>query len=412
MRFPDWRLAGRAIVLAGALATTPAVWAQQAAPANPPHDDGRAQYPAGLANSFFSINVGYIGYNFSDAQLEPGYAAGSIVVPHAAARAVLFGHNFTPHLAVQGSYLRPVQYVKYRNLNGSTASGSVWMHFGTVTVQARAPIASRLALYAEGGLAITNRDSLKIGEAIAMTEARFASPIVGGGLEYRLSPSVDLLAGTSFIPRHSSASQPATMLASGGVRYTMRPLPAEQVAETIAAGFIFPKHLLQVGYATDKFGFAVNNFVSQTVPVFWGGHVEVKHSVVSLQYQRNLFHTKKIFSFDVGTSFGSWRTEQEQRFFTISAFPLARFTFLRTKPADVYFGYAVAGPTYISRVVIDGLQTGSHFTFQDFMALGTWLGAGRRVNFELNLNHYSNGNMMPQNAGVKVPLALKVGVGF
>jgi hypothetical protein len=62
--------------------------------------------------------------------------------------------------------------------------------------------------------------------------------------------------------------------------------------------------------------------------------------------------------------------------------------------------------------VLDGLPTGKHFTFQDFMALGVFVGPNRRLNLELNLNHYSNGNIFTENAGVKVPLAVKVGYAF
>jgi hypothetical protein len=46
------------------------------------------------------------------------------------------------------------------------------------------------------------------------------------------------------------------------------------------------------------------------------------------------------------------------------------------------------------------------------MAVGMFVGRNRRLNVELNLNHYSNGNLMAENAGVTVPLALKLGYAF
>jgi hypothetical protein len=55
---------------------------------------------------------------------------------------------------------------------------------------------------------------------------------------------------------------------------------------------------------------------------------------------------------------------------------------------------------------------GGHFTFQDFMAAGMFIGARKRLNIEFNLNHYSNGNLMSDNAGVTVPLAIKLGYAF
>ena len=375
--------------------------------------DGRAQYPTGLANSFVTLSAGYIGYAFSQQQLEPGHQAGSIDVPHAAARVVLFGHHFGNYLAVQGSYMRPIKYVSYRNLDGSDASHTVWMHFGTVTAQTRVPIGGRLALFGEGGLAITNRHGFELDAKPGVTDARFASVLLGGGVEYQVSPVLDLLVGTTVIPARAADNNPATIFTSMGLRINMRPLPPERVAESIAAGFIFPKNIVQAGYATDAFGFSVNHFFNKTVPIFWGGDVKVRHSVVSLLWERNVFHTKKVFALDFGASYSEWRSRNDDnRFRTLSVFPVLRFNVFRSKPADVYVSFSEAGPTYISRVVIDGLQTGSHFTFQDFMAVGMFVGRNRRLNVELNLNHYSNGNLMAENAGVTVPLALRLGYAF
>jgi hypothetical protein len=379
---------------------------------SPPRDDRRAQYPAFLANSFVGLDVGYIGYPFSNRQVEPGHRVGSVTIPHVAARAVLFGHHFGRYLSVQGSYMRPVNYVRYSGVDGA-GSGTVWMHFGTVTAQGRFPLSSRVSLYGEVGPALTSRKGFPDEGPPVVQDAHFWSPLIGGGLEYHAGPAWDLLMGASHIPQRSDQQGPGTTFASAAFRYTMRSLPAERVAETLAAGYLFPEHLVQVGYATDAFGFGLNNFVSKTVPIFWGGTVEVKRSHLSVSYQRNLFHTKKRFAFDVGVSAGQWRSGQRAEVFrTFSVFPLLRFTVLRTSRADMYAAYSVAGPSYISKTVIDDLDMGGRFTFQDFMALGFFLGRGRHVNVELNVNHYSNGNILRANAGVKVPLAIKAGYAF
>ena len=78
----------------------------------------------------------------------------------------------------------------------------------------------------------------------------------------------------------------------------------------------------------------------------------------------------------------------------------------------MYFVYSLAGPTYISKVVLDGLDTGRHFTFQDFMGIGWFAGANRNLNFGIKINHFSNGNIFTQNAGVKIPLTFSVGSAF
>jgi Lipid A 3-O-deacylase (PagL) len=115
----------------------------------------------------------------------------------------------------------------------------------------------------------------------------------------------------------------------------------------------------------------------------------------------------------VGVSAGFYRTQQDHsRFYTLSVYPLFRFTFLRTGPVDVYLAYSLVGPTYISKAVLENLDTGRHFTFQDFMGVGIFAGRSRHLNLGLKINHYSNGNIFTQNAGVKIPLTISVGYAF
>jgi hypothetical protein len=381
--------------------------------AESPRDDGRVQYPPGLVNSFVTVNVGSIGYAFSEQQLAPGHSVGSIEVPHTAASVVLFGHHFGDHVSVQGSYMRPIKYVRFHDLDGTDASQTVWMHYGTVTGQVRTPVARRLSVFGEGGLAITSRRGFELGGRSVVTNAHFASALFGGGIEYRLNTTLDLVVGTSIIPARSQDNNPATIFTSAGIRFNMRPLPPERVAEVIEAGYIFPRDVVQVGFATDAFGFSANRFFHKTVPIFWGGDVKVRRSVVSLQWERNVFHTKKVFALDFGVSYSEWRSQQaNEAFRTLSVFPVLRFNVVRTRQADVYVSFSEAGPAYISRVTIDGLAMGGHFTFQDFMAAGVFIGPRKRLNLELNLNHYSNGNLMSDNAGVTVPLAIKLGYAF
>jgi hypothetical protein len=89
-----------------------------------------------------------------------------------------------------------------------------------------------------------------------------------------------------------------------------------------------------------------------------------------------------------------------------------RFTAIRTSPFDLYFNYSLAGPTFISRTVIDGEETGRQFTFQDFMGLGAFIGRGKSTKVEIRISHYSNGNLFPRNAGVTVPITVIVGRSF
>ncbi len=269
------------------------------------------------------------------------------------------------------------------------------------------------SVYGEGGFALVTRRGFLIDDSTAVTNASFANLLIGSGLEYRLNDNWNLTAGLAYLPARDSVNQPYTILFSGGFAYTMRPLSREQVEKNSTTSFVFPKNILQFGYTTNALGYGLNNFVSKKpVNIFWGGMAEVAQGFW-LRYQRNVFHTRKFFSLDGGMSFGYWKSRAERTgFYTLSAFPSFRFTLLHSRSADFYFNYSVAGPSFISRVGIDGQNTGRHFTFQDFMGAGVFMGRRRNMNVEIGLNHYSNGNLFPENAAVKIPLTFSAGYTF
>jgi hypothetical protein len=372
-------------------------------------DDTRTQYPRLLQNSYISINVGAIDQPFSQAQLEPGFRATSIEVPRVDVRVMLVGHEFNRVVSAQASYMRPLNYVTYANVRpGDVDRHHVRVNFGAVTVKARLPLARRWSAYGEGGLGFTSRTGFNLDDTPAVTDAHYASVLLGGGADFRLTPSWDLTGGVTFSPGRDEVRQPRTLFFSSGFRYTVRPLPAERVDANRDTGVIFPRQIIQVEYSSGT-GYGVNNFVSRKVPIFWGGHAKVDFGIAP-HYERNVFHTRRVFALDVGASAGFYKTRQNnERFVTVSVYPLFRFTFLRTRLADMYFAYSLAGPTYISKVILDDLNTGRHFTFQDFMGIGWFAGANRNLNLGVKINHYSNGNIFTQNAGVKIPLTFSIG---
>jgi len=375
-------------------------------------EDTRTQYPALLQNSYISINVGAIDQPFSQAQLEPGFHASAIDVPRMDVRVMLIGHEFNRFVAAQASYMRPLNYVSYTSVRpGDVDRHHVRVNFGAVTLRARVPVGGRWSAYGEGGLGFTSRTGFSLGDTLVVTDAHYASLLLGGGAEYRLTPSWDLTAGVTLSPGRDEVRQPDTLFYSTGFRYTVRPLPAERVNANRDAGVIFPRHLIQVEYSSGT-GYGVNDFVSRKVPIFWGGHAKVDFGIAP-HYERNVFHTRRVFALDVGASAGLYKTRQnDERFVTLSVYPLFRFTFLRARLADMYFAYSLAGPTYISKVILDDLNTGRHFTFQDFMGIGWFAGADRNLAIGVKINHYSNGNIFTQNAGVKIPLTFSIGYAF
>jgi Lipid A 3-O-deacylase (PagL) len=381
-------------------------------PAGAVAGDTRTQYPSFLANSYVGAGLGGIFYAFSNRQLEPGLHAASVEVPHAAVRVDLFGHEIAPRLSVQASYMRPVRYLRYVDVNGNQRANEVSLAFGGVTLRGSVPIAARLAAWGEGGLGIVSRFGLTVNGTTVLREAHFATPLVGGGIEYKLHEHVDVVGGLSVLPGRARFDQPATKVLTLGVRYWMRKLPPERVAANREGGAIFPLQMVRVGYSTNLLTYGANTFFSRIVPVFWSGDVETRRGL-TLDYQRNLFHTRSRFAFDVGASASYWKSNaQKQVFRTFSVYPVLRFIVHHSRTADYYASYSLAGPSYISRVVIDGRDTGVRFTFQDFLGIGAYVGRGRRYDVEIGIKHYSNGNIFTQNAAVKIPLTVSIGRTF
>jgi hypothetical protein len=373
----------------------------------------RAQLPGFLADSYIGANIGYIHYPFSALQLEPGFQAESIRIPHLAVQIFLVGHHFNDWLSGQLTYLRPVNWVEYNSINGDQHKHYVHMNLAGLTLTARQMILKKISVFGEVGLNIVTRNGTKFNELVFVEDANIASLLLGTGFHYHLNKLWDLKASMTYTTGNRKERQPHTFFYSAGFNYNFKPLPADRVAKNSNTRYKFPRNIIQLGYSTNRFSYGANNFVSKgAIPIFWGGEAEVKQGF-SLHYTRNIFHGRKLFSLDWGASFSYWQSNKEaDHFFTLSVFPLFRMTFLHTKPADLYFYYSVAGPSFISKTNIDSINTGKHFTFQDLMGIGTFAGKNRQINAEVRIGHYSNGNIFSDNEGVKIPLTFNIGYTF
>ncbi|HEY5511535.1 MAG TPA: acyloxyacyl hydrolase [Prolixibacteraceae bacterium] len=385
--------------------------------------DNRAQIPAILRKAFFEINISAINYDFGQNSLAEGYKMQSVKVPHTAVRLVLFGYEFNKYLAAQINYMRPVKWVRYHYYTGtSIGEGNVWMNVGSLTLKPQLPIGKKFSVYGEGGLAIITRHGLDDATGkVVVSDEQYPTVLLGGGIRYHLSDNWRLQISSGYSPKKESANQPATSYVAAGFSYKWKPFSREKLAKVAKFGYIFPKQFLQIGYSTNVLGYGVNNFLAnEKHPVFWGGEAEVRQGL-TVSYQRNVFHGPKVFSLDIGASTSIWQTKgpgsglnnpNKERFFTFSIFPVIRFTYLHTKILDAYFYYSVAGPTYISKQMIDGRDMGGKFTFQDNMGTGTFFGEHRNMNAEIKIGHYSNGNVYPSNDSAKVPLTFMLGWAF
>jgi len=373
--------------------------------------DMRTQYPPALFNSYFGVNIGYINYHFTQKQLEPGYAAQSVHIPHTAVQIVL-GHRFNKYISAELTYMRPVDFVEYRDVNGSGHNYEAGMNIVGVMIKPAIPISKKITVGAEAGAGIITRGGFIVIDAPGMKDAMCTSVLLGGEIAYLLNDTWNITLNGLWSAANGNVKQPATVFYSAGFKYIMRPLSDEIVKRNANSGYIFPKQMLQAGYTTNAAGYGVNHFVSKDAHIFWGGAAQVSKGL-SLNYQRNIFHTRKVFSLDWGAGLSYWQSNRNrQEFITLSVYPVFRFNFLRSKMADLYFSYSFAGPAFISEAVIDGYDTGKKFTFQDFMGFGVFAGKKRKLNAEVRIAHYSNGNIFPQNNGVMIPLTIGIGYSF
>jgi len=385
--------------------------------ANTMAQNERAQIPQVLNNSYFEVNLGFIQYPFSEIQVEEGYTFHAVQIPHAALRLIPAGYQFNKYLSAQISYMRPVLWVHYQYKNGldeSVFTRAVWMNVAGLTIKPSLPINTRFSIYGEGGLSIITRKGFNDEDNTpVVTNANYTTTLFGGGVKYHLNKNWGLMLNMVYSPENKKVKQPATSFYSAGFSYTLLPFSDEHLAEAARNGYIHPKQTIQIGITSNVFGYGVNNFVSEgKVPIFWAGEAEVQ-SGFSINYQRNIFYGAKAFSLDWGASLGIWRSNvNKEKFYTLSIYPVLKWTFLHTDPVDVYFFYTVAGPAYISRTMVDEKDLGKHFTFQDNMGTGFFFGENRNFNVEIKIGHYSNGDLFPGNEGVKIPLTLNLGYSF
>ena len=415
----------RSLLVAVLVCTASGVRAQEAAQSAPdgnaaavqktpdtPAMDRRTQYPKFMENSFFTFSVGMIGYRFNQRQLEPGFQAESIDYRRTAVRVDLFGHRFTKYLSAQAVYMRPAWFVQYNNINGTTDTRQVSNAYAGATLALHVPITSKVSAYGEGGGGITSRSGAIINGKVALPGAHYTSGMLGAGLDIQTSRTLNLMLSATYLPGRESFAQPSTRMFTAGLRYHMRTVPDAAVKENRSSGYVFPANMIRVGFTTNGLGYGMNGLFSRRIPIFWGGHVETRNGV-TVDYQRNVFHTKKVFAFDLGASGSLWLSDgNSDSFGTLSGYPMFRFFFVRSRTADLYFNYSIAGPTFISQSVIDNEDTGARFTFQDFMGIGALLGRDHRFNAEIGIKHYSNGNLFTANKSVKVPLTFSIGYTF
>lgn len=365
-----------------------------------------------IENLYLSASFGAINYDYSSDLLNDDFQTTGITGTNTFAARFSVGYHLTRKWDIEFSVMRPRAWVQYNFESPNKFDKSVWTNIWAISSRRNFKLFERTTLYLEGGVSNVARKGFNLNNEVAIPSVRYIYPIISTGILHSISSKIDAALNFTFSPANSNYKQPATTFFATGIVYHVRP-PSEEVKKSYTnTSHYFPNHLFNIGYASDYVGFDANRQFSKgldtSIPIFWLGDVYVEDGF-NASYQKNIFHTRKNFSLDAGANISYYNTQKDESFFAVSVFPVIKWWFLRTKPADVYFNYSIIGPAYISSSVLDDLDTGEEFTFQDFMGIGFIFGKERNYNLDLKIAHYSNGNIFTQNPGVAIPLSINFG---
>ena len=372
--------------------------------------DDRAQLPAALNNSYFGMGTDYTYFPYSNSNLLNGIRATSFTNPTFGLN-VFIGKFFNPTIAGEISLMRPIKWSYANGITAPSSRNSIWISVFGITARPTLPINNKFSIYGIGGLGLISRHGFSINQTIAIPSKVVPTFLTGGGMTYAITPAWHFDFGLRYTLAQPQEQQPNTFYAYGGFYYLFHTLDLPTYYNTY---YIFQKNEVQAGgFATDVFNPGVNKyFTVGYLPIFWAGDLKTRNGGW-VMYERNVFHTHKRFSLDVGTSISTYHTAMNNTSFqAFSVFPQIRVWLVRTQSADVYFVYSIAGPTYLTRDNMDNVYLGGQFTFQDMLGFGVFLGKEKHFNLDCRIAHYSNGNTLPVNPGVEVPMIVSLGYAF
>src|SRR3990167_390983 len=372
--------------------------------------DHRSQLPRELNQTYLGFGIDYTHIPYSNRYLMNGVQATSFTNPTVGLN-IFMGHFFNPYLAGQISLMRPIKWAYANHVSLDNKRHSIWISIFGLTLRPTLPLSDRFSIYGLGGLGIISRHGFIVNNVTAIPSTDIMTFLTGGGLTYAITPAWHLNAGIEYALGRSSEHQPGVLYAYGGFYYLFHTLhlPAYYTTQ-----YHFYKNFIQAGaFSTSVWNPNINKyFTVGYLPIFWTGDVKTRAGEW-LMYERNIFHTHKIFSLDLGVSAATYESKiNHTNFQAYSVFPVFHIWFMHSRLTDLYFTYTVAGPAYISQRVIDHLDTGGHFSFQDLIGIGAFLGKNKHFNIKATIGHYSNGNLLPNNPGIEVPLVMSMGYAF
>lgn len=363
----------------------------------------RAEIPTWLVGTWFGVNVGYISLPFTNADLEADFTARHIETPVFVVHGEI-GHYFNRYLGAEFGLLRTLGDAKYIGVARVDDYHNVMTSFFSLALRPTLPLSRQFWLYSEAGVGYVSRNGFTVNNVVAVKNNGVFSPLIGAGLSYRVSRGVFIDLKLRYMFANNSMKQPSLFFAGLGFYYLLTHEKAKPPASPVK--YMFPHNFIQLNYFNRDIldADASKYFSPPYLPIFFRGAINVKDALLFM-YQRNFFHTQKNFSLAWGVSGGRFSSrELKQKFYTVSIFPELKIWMVRCPRFDLYFTYSLAGPTYISRHIIDGIDSGGNFTFQDFLGLGALVGRSKHVSVSLKIVHYSSGNLYSHNPGVKIPV--------
>lgn len=370
----------------------------------------RAQLPPEFDDTYLGFGAGYTDIPYSNSDLINGLKANHFTNPNSGLN-VFVGHFFTPHWALEASLMRPIAWAYANDIAYPGDRHSIWVSLFGIDVRPTLPVTPRLSVYAQAGVGVISRHGFSINGVTASPSTDLLTELTGAGFTYALTPHWHLNLGVEYALPQPSVNQPKILYTYAGFYYLFHTLSLPAYYTT---HYIFQKNMLQFGgFSTKDFDPDINKyFTVGYVPIFWTGNIHLQSGQI-VSYERNIFHTHKVFSFDIGTSISNYYSSvNDTNFQVFSVFPDIRLWFFRSRLADFYFMYSVAGPSYITRRIIDNINSGGNFTFQDLMGLGMFIGRDKHLNINFGIGHYSNGNVLPNNPGIQVPFTISAGYAF
>jgi hypothetical protein len=144
--------------------------------------DKRVQYPNFFSKkAYVEVTAGYVRFPYTDRNLIPGFTTEKIFRPSVGARLALLGYRFNDHLSAHISYMRPVFWIYYENVNGDHVRHTVTINIAGMMLRGRLPVNKFGWIYGEAGLALLTRSGFYVNAPHVMPNANYGTISLGSG---------------------------------------------------------------------------------------------------------------------------------------------------------------------------------------------------------------------------------------